>query len=167
MFLLDSKNPRIFVTWKMHEVALNYKAQKYSRWLYLLRYKDLTLWGPSIAGVASRWHNYFQCNQPRSRIKRQPQHARRGRSFVPRMGGDKGRWEEGENGRKPGGWDKDDAGPRRRSRAAGSKKFLSPIPLSALRLPRTSCPIFILVFGLHPRSSWEETFLMNVRGLKG
>jgi len=52
------------------------------------------------------------------------------------------------------------------SRAAGSKKFLSPIPSSALRPPRTSCPIFIPVFGLHPWSSWEETFLMNVRGLK-
>lgn len=64
--------------------------------------------------------------------------------------------------------DKDDGGPRRRSRASGSKKFLSPIPLSALRPPRTSCPIFILVFGLHPRSSsGEETFLMNVRCLKG
>jgi len=52
------------------------------------------------------------------------------------------------------------------SRAAGSKKFLSPILSSALRPPRTSCPIFIPVFGLHPWSSWEETFLMNVRGLK-
>jgi len=52
------------------------------------------------------------------------------------------------------------------SRAAGSKKFLSPIPSSALHPPPPSS-IFIPVFGLHPRSSWQETFLMNVRGLKG
>lgn len=48
------------------------------------------------------------------------------------------------------------------------KNFFLQFPrLPCASPPRTSCPIFIPVFGLHPRSSWEETFLMNVRGLKG
>jgi len=75
------------------------------------------------------------------------------------------RW-EGENG-WPGGWDKD-GGPRSQGGLVPQavKNFFLHFP-RPLYTPPPPSSIFIPVFGLHPRSSWQETFLMNVRGLKG